>query len=69
VEVLTGLGGPLYGPAYPSGMFNFVTKRPTEAWLGEIELDYEGSRVGTAHTDLSGRLARTKCSASAPICC
>src|SRR5215469_2852436 len=60
VEVLTGLGGPLYGPANPSGMFNFVTKRPTEAWLGEIELDYEGSRVGTAHTDLGGRFGKNK---------
>ncbi len=30
IEVLNGLGGALYGPANPSGMFNFVPKRPTE---------------------------------------
>ena len=42
IEVLNGLGGPLYGPANPSGMFNFVTKRPTEERLGEVELGYEG---------------------------
>ena len=60
VEVLTGLGGPLYGPANPSGMFNFVTKRPTDEWLGQIELDYEGSRVGTVHTDLGGRFGKNK---------
>src|SRR5580698_4406126 len=60
VEVLSGLDGPLYGPANPSGIFNFVTKRPTEAWLGEIELDYEGNRVGTAHTDLGGRFGKNK---------
>ncbi|HEY6328837.1 MAG TPA: TonB-dependent receptor [Blastocatellia bacterium] len=60
VEVLTGLGGPLYGPANPSGMFNFVTKRPTEEWRGEIELDYEGDRVGTVHTDLGGRFGKNK---------
>ncbi|HEY7336960.1 MAG TPA: TonB-dependent receptor [Bryobacteraceae bacterium] len=60
IEVLNGLGGPLYGPANPSGMFNFVTKRPTEAWLGEVELDYEGSRVGTVHTDTGGRFGRNK---------
>src|SRR5580698_1764789 len=60
VEVLSGLDGPLYGPANPSGMFNFVTKRPTEEWLGEIELDYEGNRVGTAHTDLGGRFGKNK---------
>jgi iron complex outermembrane receptor protein len=55
IEVVNGLGGPLYGPANPSGMFNFVTKRPTEERLGEIELDYEGRTVGTIHTDLGGR--------------
>src|SRR5580692_1004003 len=56
VEVVNGLAGPLFGPANPSGMFNFVTKRPTELPMGQIELDYEGSTVGTAHLDLGGRL-------------
>ena len=58
VEVLNGLGGPLYGPANPSGMFNFVTKRPTEQRFGEIELGYEGNTVGTIHTDLGGRFGK-----------
>ena len=30
IEVLNGLGAALYGPANPSGMFNFVPKRPTK---------------------------------------
>lgn len=60
VEVLTGLDGPLYGPANPSGIFNFVTKRPTDRWLGEIELDYEGNRVGTVHADLGGRFGKNE---------
>jgi iron complex outermembrane recepter protein len=60
IEVVTGLGGPLYGPANPSGMFNFVTKRPTYDQFREIELDYEGSSVGTAHADLGGRFGRNK---------
>ena len=60
IEVVNGLGGPLYGPANPSGMFNFVTKRPTEEPFGEIELDYEGSTVATAHIDLGGRLGKRK---------
>jgi iron complex outermembrane receptor protein len=60
IEVMNGLGGPLFGPANPSGMFNFVTKRPTEQRLGEIELDYEGSSVGTVHTDLGGRFGKNK---------
>ena len=60
VEVVNGLGGPLYGPANPSGMFNFVTKRPTEEFFGELELDYEGSTVGTAHIDVGGRFGKRK---------
>src|SRR6202034_2180276 len=58
IEVVNGLGGPLFGPANPSGMFNFITKRPTEEPFGEIELDYEGNTVGTAHTDLSRRFGK-----------
>src|SRR5580704_2839637 len=60
VEVVNGLGGPLFGPANPSGMFNFITKRPTDEWLGEIELDYESNTVGTVHTDLGGRFGKNK---------
>jgi len=60
IEVVNGLGGPLFGPANPSGMFNFVTKRPTEERLGELELDYEGNTVATAHTDLGGRFGKNK---------
>ena len=60
IEVVNGLGGPLFGPANPSGMFNFVTKRPTEERLGELELDYESNTVATAHTDLGGRFGKNK---------
>jgi iron complex outermembrane receptor protein len=55
VEVVNGLGGPMYGPANPSGMFNFVTKRPTNEPFSEFELDYEGRTVATAHADVGGR--------------
>lgn len=60
VEVVNGLAGPLYGPANPSGMFNFITKRPTDEPLRELELDYEGDTVATAHTDLSQRFGKNK---------
>jgi iron complex outermembrane receptor protein len=60
IEAINGLGGPLYGPANPSGMFNFVTKRPTEQRMGEVELGYEGASVGTIHTDLGGRVGKNK---------
>jgi iron complex outermembrane receptor protein len=60
IEVVNGLGGPLFGPANPSGTFNFITKRPTEERLGELELDYESDTVATAHTDLGGRFGKNK---------
>ncbi len=60
VEVVNGLGGPLFGPGNPSGMFNFVTKRPTDERLGELELEYESNSVLTAHTDLGGRFGKNK---------
>jgi iron complex outermembrane recepter protein len=58
IEAITGVGAPLYGPANPSGMFNFVTKRPTDTRFGEVELDYESATVGTIHTDLGGRFGK-----------
>ena len=55
LEVFTGLGGELYGPTQPSGIFNFVTKRPTDEPFRELEVDYESKAVGTIHGDLGGR--------------
>ena len=55
LEVFTGLGGELYGPTQPSGIFNFVTKRPTDEPFRELEVDYESKAVGTIHADLGGR--------------
>ncbi|MDR3727548.1 MAG: TonB-dependent receptor [Terracidiphilus sp.] len=60
LEVVNGLGGSMFGPANPSGIFNFVTKRPTEAPLREVELQYEGSTVATGHVDLGGRLGKNQ---------
>ncbi len=56
IEVVNGLGGPMYGPTQPSGIFNFVTKRPTDEQYRQIELGYEGDTVGTVHADLGGRV-------------
>ena len=60
IEVVSGLGAQLYGPTNPSGVFNFVTKRPTEEQFREIELSYEGSMVGTVHADFGGRFGATR---------
>jgi len=60
LEVVDGLGGPMYGPANPSGMFNFVTKRPTNTPSREIELGYESNSVATVHIDAGDRLGKRK---------
>lgn len=56
IEVLDGLSASLYGPANPSGMFNFVSKRPTEHDLHEVSATYNSRSVGTARLDLGGRI-------------
>jgi outer membrane receptor protein involved in Fe transport len=60
IEVLSGVGGSMYGPSNPSGTFNFVTKAPTEDRFNEAEVDYEGRSVMTGHLDLGGRLGPNK---------
>jgi iron complex outermembrane recepter protein len=56
IEVVNGVSASLYGPANPSGMFNFVSKRPTETDLREVTVSYASDSVGTAHVDLGGRI-------------
>lgn len=60
IEVLNGLGGALYGPANPSGMFNFVPKRPTEQPLRRLAISYDDRAVGTIHGDIGGRLGAAR---------
>ena len=56
IEVVNGLSASLYGPANPSGMFNFVTQRPTQDDLREITASYVSDSVGSAKADLGGRI-------------
>lgn len=56
IEVLNGLGGSLYGPANPAGLFNFVAKRPTD--IAQHSLTF-GAGTGLSHLvagDFSGPL-------------
>lgn len=55
IEVLSGVGGAMYGPANPSGMFNFVPKRPTDAPLRQVTVGYDDRAVGTISADVGGR--------------
>jgi iron complex outermembrane recepter protein len=56
VEVVNGVSASLYGPANPSGMFNFVSKRPTDADLREATVSYASDSIGTSHLDLGGKI-------------
>ncbi len=56
IEVVNGLSAFLYGPANPSGMFNFVTKRPTDSDLREVTATYVSDSIGSGKMDLGGRL-------------
>jgi iron complex outermembrane recepter protein len=54
IEVLSGVSASLYGPANPSGMFNFVSKRPTDYELRNLTAAYDSNGIGTAHVDFGG---------------
>jgi iron complex outermembrane receptor protein len=58
IEVLNGLGAALYGPANPSGMFNFVPKRPTDRPVRRASLEYDGDTIRTFSGDIGGRLGK-----------
>ena len=56
IEVVNGLSASLYGPANPAGMFNFVSKRPTEERRNELTASYDSNSIGTAKVDLGGKI-------------
>lgn len=56
LQVANGLGAAMYGPANPSGMFDFVLKRPTETRTNNVYLEQDWKSVGTAWLDSAGRL-------------
>jgi iron complex outermembrane receptor protein len=60
LQVENGLGASMYGPANPSGMFDFVLKRPTNERFENIYLEQDMNTVGTIYGDFSGRLGRHK---------
>ncbi len=56
IEILKGVTGALGGDAAPGGLLNYVLKRPTDAPLRQISIEYSerGSRL--AQGDFGGRL-------------
>jgi iron complex outermembrane recepter protein len=59
IEVVNGLSASLYGPANPSGMFNFISKRPTDYDLRELTASYVSDSIGTAKADLGGPIDKS----------
>ncbi|HEY1745105.1 MAG TPA: TonB-dependent receptor, partial [Granulicella sp.] len=60
LQVENGLGAAMYGPANPSGMFDFVLKRPTEERTANLFLEQDSRSVGTLYGDAGGRLGPHK---------
>ncbi len=56
IDVLDGLAGSLYGPANPAGMFNLVSKRPTDVPLHRITVGAGTGSGALTSMDLSGPL-------------
>jgi iron complex outermembrane receptor protein len=59
IEVVNGPSSSLYGPANPSGMFNFVSKRPTDYDLRRLSVTYDSDAIGTVHADMGGPIDKS----------
>ena len=60
LQVENGLSAASYGPANPSGTFDFVLKRPTAERTTNLYLEQDSSSVGTIYGDAGGRLGAHK---------
>jgi iron complex outermembrane receptor protein len=60
VDVTNGLTSGLYGPANPSGTFDFILKRPTETRTETVGSDYDDMGVRTFRGDFGGTIGPKK---------
>jgi iron complex outermembrane receptor protein len=58
IQVLNGVGGSLFGPETPAGVFNYRLKRPTNDNLMRFVAGFDGKGVWTEQADLGGRVGR-----------
>ncbi len=56
VQVLNGMAGALYGPATPAGVFDYVSKRPTDTPLLRFTEGYDSDSEFTESLDAGGRV-------------
>lgn len=57
IQVLKGAGGFVYGYASPSGVVNFVSKKPTDDLVVSADLSLRSSTIWRAHVDIGGPLS------------
>jgi iron complex outermembrane receptor protein len=55
ITVLNGLGGALYGPQTPAGVFDYQIKKPTDSTLLRYTESYQSDGMLTEHLDVGGR--------------
>jgi iron complex outermembrane receptor protein len=60
IEVLNGLGGALYGPESPSGVFNYMLAQPTQKPLVRLIEGFQSSGIFTEQGDFGGTTADGK---------
>lgn len=53
LEILNGIAGSLYGPAAPSGSFNYTNKRVLNIPLSEVGLSYQQQGLAGVYADFS----------------
>jgi iron complex outermembrane receptor protein len=56
IEVLNGPGGALYGPEAPSGVFDYILKRPTDEPLFRFVEGFQSNGLFTEQADVGGRV-------------
>ena len=57
IQVLNGPGGALYGPETPAGVFNYITKKPTDEQLVRYLESFDSNAVFTEQIDVGGHTA------------
>ena len=56
IQVLNGLGGALFGPETPAGVFDYILKRPTDTPLARLVGSYASDGLFTTEGDVGGRV-------------
>lgn len=55
IELLKGASGFMYGFGTPGGLVNYVTKKPTDEPVRQLDLGYISPGVFSEHVDIGGR--------------